>query len=227
MRASVVDEALWKLANELRDVLPLDKLTEEEGNELVSHMRVRRFADGEVVYHRGDPPGDPFVVHTGELKAVLDDEHGRELIVGRYRRGVFFGTVGLVEPTPRENTVVALGRTIALQVERATALHVMELNPHAMHVVLKHEHETIVKLSEQYQARAFLDVRGRLARHLLELKGLGDVRVRQEDIAAAIDANPRTVNKILAELERRGLINVERRRVTILDEPALRREIRP
>ena len=46
-------------------------------------------------------------------------------------------------------------------------------------------------------------------------------------MAAAIGASRERVNKTLADFERRGLIKVERRQVQILDEPELRKEIRP
>ena len=35
-----------------------------------------------------------------------------------------------------------------------------------------------------------------------------------------------TVNKLLADFERRGLINVERRNVRVIDEKSLLREVR-
>ena len=60
-------EAVWKMADELRDVLPIFTLTEAERRELVAHMHVRRFRPGEVLYHRGDPAADTFVVHREDL----------------------------------------------------------------------------------------------------------------------------------------------------------------
>jgi len=47
-----------------------------------------------------------------------------------------------------------------------------------------------------------------------------------EDLAAAVGSTRMTVNKLLADFERRGLIDVERRNVRVLDEQSLLREIR-
>src|SRR2546425_1286742 len=219
-------EALWDIANQLRDVLPLDTLSEREGEELISHMRVRRFSDGEVVYHRGDPGDDAFVVHSGFVKAVLLDEQGHELLIGRYGRGEFFGTLALVKPRPRESTVAALVRSTVLQVGRADVMRVLERNPRALAFMIERMSDTIARLADQYEARNFLDVRGRLARYLIELRGFDEVPVRQEDIAAAIGATRFIVNRILGEFERRGLVVVGRQRVRVLDPKGLRREIR-
>src|SRR2546427_12923885 len=125
MVASVEKSALWNMARELRDVLPIDALNDVEGRELFSHMRVGRFAGGEVVYHRGDPAGDVFVVHHGLVKSVLHDEQGRELLVASYRRGEFFGTVTLFRKGPREGPVTALVASMVLQIapEHALPMH--------------------------------------------------------------------------------------------------------
>src|SRR5438105_13331005 len=101
------NSTLWNMAQELRDVLPLDVLSDAEGRELYSHMHLRRFAEGEIVYHRGDPAVDTFVVHRGLVKALLQDENGRDLLVGLYGRGEFFGTLTLFQNEARESTVVA------------------------------------------------------------------------------------------------------------------------
>src|SRR5712692_6411405 len=119
------------MAQELRDVLPLHVLSDADGEELFTHLRLRRFAQGEVVYHRGDTAADTFVVHDGEVKSVVHDEHGRELVIGHYERGEFFGTLALFKAGPRESTVAALLPTTVLQIGRASALRVLEGNPRA------------------------------------------------------------------------------------------------
>src|SRR6266576_2055818 len=48
----------------------------------------------------------------------------------------------------------------------------------------------------------------------------------QDDLASAIGSTRMTVNKLLADFERRGFIKVERRNVRVLDEKSLLLEIR-
>ena len=219
--------ALWNMAQELRDVLPLHVLDEAEGEELFSQLRCRRFAAGEIVYHRGDLGTDTFVVHDGVVKSLLHDEQGRELLIGRHARGEFFGTLALFKPGPRESSAVAQVRTTALQIRREGALKVLGRNPEATSFLFARMAETIEQLALQVEAIAFLDVRSRLARYLMDDRGFGAAGFRQEDIAAAVGANIYTVNKTLRDFARRNLVTVERRRVHILDEAQLRLEIRP
>jgi CRP-like cAMP-binding protein len=218
--------ALWGMAQELRDVLPLHVLDGVEGQTLFSHLRLRRFAANEVVYHRGDPAADTFVVHQGMVKSMLQNEQGHELVLKRYGRGEFFGTLALFRDGHRESTVSALVATTVLQIGRAGAQHVLARNPRATSFMFERMAETIEQLACQVEAIVFLDVRGRLARHLLELRRRGEATLRQEELAAAIGANVFTVNKTLADFGRRRLVRIERRCVHVLDEAQLREEIR-
>jgi len=215
------------MAQELRDVLPLQVLDDLEGQVLFSELRMRRVVAGEVIYYRGDPAADSFVVHRGMVKSVLQDEQGRELLLKHYGRGEFFGTLALFRNGPRESTVIALVATTLLQIGRGGALRVLARNPRATSFMFELMANTIEYLANQVEAIVFLDVRSRLARHLLELAKHGEVTLRQEDVAAAIGANVFTVNKTLAEFGRRGLIRIKRRCVSVLDEAQLRHEVRP
>jgi CRP-like cAMP-binding protein len=222
----MVNSTLWDMAQELRDVLPLHVLSDTEGRELYSHMHLRRFNEGETVYHRGDPAADTFVVHRGLVKSSLQDENGRDLLVGLYGRGEFFGTLTLFQNGTRESTVVAVVPTTVMQIARADALRVLEGNARAMHFMFERLAGTIRQLSGMLEGIVFLDAPGRLARYLVELESLDGLPLTQDEIAAAIGSTRETVNKTLKDFEKRGLIKVERRRVHVLDQDGLRREVR-
>src|SRR6266581_682793 len=79
----------------------------------------------------------------------------------------------------------------------------------------------------QVEDFAFLDVTSRLAKYLVEVARLGrSLPLTQDDLASAIGSTRMTVNKLLADFERRGFIKVERRNVRVLDENSLLGEIR-
>lgn len=221
------DDPLWNLANELQDVLPLRSLSEADGNELVSHMRVRHFDEGDVVYHQGDLAGDAFVVHRGLVKSLIATVEGRDLLLGLYGRGEFFGTLALFKPNGRrESTVMATAPTTVLQVAAADALRVLQRNWQAMQFLARRYVRLIERLSAVIDGLGSLDLRGRLTLWLLELERHAEAAFTQQDLAAAAAATRESVNRILMDFERRGLVEVEPRRVQVLDRERLRREIR-
>ncbi len=93
--------------------------------------------------------------------------------------------------------------------------------------MFRHLGKTIQRLEDKYESIVFLDVPGRLAKYLLEVeRDGGQLPITQDDIAAAIGSTRVTVNKLLADLERRGAVAVERRRIEIKDRALLERETR-
>ncbi len=223
---STFDE-LWRMADELRDVLPIFTLTEDERREIVSHMRARTFDAAEVVYHLGDPGDDPFVVHHGLAKSVFHTADGREVLIGLHGKGEFFGALQLFAHVPtRESTVIATARTTVLQIAADDARHVIQCNPKAMAFMYRRYGELSVRLSTFIARLVSQDVHGRVAWMLLELAHLREgVSLSQEEIADMIGATRRSVNAALADLARRSLVDVQPLAVRVLDEAGLRADL--
>lgn len=220
--------AVMTLAGGLKDVLPIDILPQPDREDLARQMRVRRFKADEVIYHRGDDSGGHAnVVFEGLVKVMLLNEDGHEAMVGLHGRGEFFGEIALFTDAPRDATVIAVLPTTLLQLTRDSSWRVLDRNPKARDWMFAHLSGTIQKLEDKYESIVFLDVPGRLAKYLLELDHDGGKRpITQDDIAAAIGSTRVTVNKLLADLERRQVVQVERRRIAITDRTALEQEIR-
>jgi CRP/FNR family transcriptional regulator, cyclic AMP receptor protein len=219
-------EQLRQMARTLGDVLPLEILAEDDRLEIASHMHLRKFRADETIYHRGDPGHDAFCVFSGLVKLMLLDEEGREVIVALRKRGEFFGELALFEERPRDTTAVALDSLEAFQLARSSLWEVLERNPQVRDYAFKDLADRIHEISGRYEDQVFLDVPGRLAKYILELRRVGhDVPITQDELAAAIGSTRVTVNKLLADFERRGLVRVDRRRLHVADEQRLQAEI--
>jgi CRP/FNR family cyclic AMP-dependent transcriptional regulator len=216
------------MAGTLGDVLPIEILPEVDRAELAQHMALRKFKQDEVIYHQGDPAAHWYVVFEGLVKILLLDEHGRELLISLHARGEFFGELVMFEEkVPRDGTAVAVIPTSVLQIDREGSLAVLRRNEEARKYMFDRLSKNIRKLEGQVEDFAFLDVTSRLAKYLVEVARLGrPLPLTQDDLAAAVGSTRMTVNKLLADFERRGLINVQRRHVQVLDEAMLMREIR-
>jgi CRP/FNR family transcriptional regulator len=219
-------EEILALASTLGDVLPLEILPDADRLELGNSMAVRKFKADEVVYHQGDPAAHAYVIVDGLVKVLLLDENGRELLVSLHRRGEFFGELALFEQGPRDGTAVCVVATTALQIARDGALRVLGRNDGARRYMFERLTRTIRKLESQVGDLAFLDVASRLAKYLVEVGRAGKLPLTQDDLASAIGSTRMTVNKLLADFERRGLIEVRRRNIRVVDESSLLREIR-
>src|SRR5256712_10746076 len=216
------------MAGTLAEVPRMESRQEVDRRELASHMTLRKFKQDEVVYHRVYPAAHWFVVFEGLVKVLLLDENGRELLISLHSRGEFFGELVIFEDkVPRDGTAVCVIPTSVFQIDRDGSLSVLRRNEETRKHMFERLSRNIRKLEGQVEDFAFLDVTSRLAKYLVEVARLGrPLPLTQDDLAAAIGSTRMTVNKLLAAFERRGLINVERRDVRVIDEKSLLREIR-
>jgi|GEM_PF-2249131 len=218
---------LWRMADQLHDVVPILTLSEEERRELVRHMRARHFAENEVVYHALDPGNDLFLVHTGELKSVMYDPDGRPVVLGPIRRGEFFGILELFDDhAERQTTVIATAPTIVLQLAAPAAQRVLGGNAEAMKFMFLRHADLSKGLANAIAGRLRPDVSGRVAFLLIEFSRHREpVHLNQDEIAGAVGAARRSVNRALAMFAKRGLVSIEPGAVKVLDEAGLLREL--
>lgn len=195
---------------------------------LAGKMRVKRFAKGEVVFHREDPASHLYVIATGTVKIALPDETGREVVVAMYRGGDVFGELALFDQAARSATVTALSETVVYALAGEDFFGVLEKNPKAMRQLLALLARIVRRVSGQVGDLVFLDLEGRVAKYLLDLSELseGKVELTQEDLAAFVGGTRAAVNRALADLQKLGAIEVGRRHIEVRDPSKLKAQIR-
>jgi len=201
----------------------LDRLT------LAAKMRPRQFGRDEVVFHRDDPAGQVFLITSGTVKVSIPDEQGHEVVVALERGGDVFGDLALFDDGPRSATVTALTETHTLALARQDFISTLERNPDAMRRMLALLVKTIRHSTGHIEDLVFLDLPGRVAKCLLDLAeaaGSDQVDLTQEDLAAFVGATRVSVNRVLADLEKRGAIKIGRRNIQLKERALLHGDIR-
>ena len=222
-------EAAARLAEYLA-VSPLFAcLSEDDRLLLAQRMRSRRFARDEVIFHRDDPASHLYVIVAGTVKISLPDENGREVVVAIERGGDEFGELALFDDSPRSATVTALAETECLLLARKDFMEALDRNHEAMRKMLGLLAQMVRRSSGRVEDLVFLDLPGRVAKCLLDLSEAGgkpEIELTQEDLAAFVGATRVSVNRVLADLEKRGAISIGRRQVKVKDPALLQSDIR-
>lgn len=212
--------------------LPLfARLDEKELTQLALHVRLRSFKRGEAIFHKDDVGTHLYLVLEGAVKIALPGEFGQEALVALMRPGEFFGELALFDQAPRSANAVALEETRAALLARDDFVSFLEAHPQAVRVVLEALARTIRRLSDRVEDLIFLDVPSRVAKYLGDLGQVQgsdkpELNLTQDELAAFTGASRVSVNRVLGDLERRGLITIRRRKIVILDSEALQKEIR-
>jgi CRP/FNR family cyclic AMP-dependent transcriptional regulator len=197
----------------------------DESDEVLAALarlgETRTWEPGTAVVTEGDLADCMYVVHSGELRAVVAGEGGRTVELNTLRAGEMFGElmlsgerrVATVEVTVRAR----LTRVTRVQVERALVSQ-PDLASHLIQRLI----ERVRTLTDTVRGLASVDVYGRLVGLFdalaIDVAGQRVVPgpLSQARIAQRLGASPAMVNRLLQDLARGGYIEVSRERIVLL-----------
>jgi CRP/FNR family transcriptional regulator, cyclic AMP receptor protein len=210
----------------------LTELAADERAALEELGSVRRYRRGDVLFHQGDDAGAVLVLLEGHVKAAMLND-GREVILAFPGPGELLGELSAVDGEPRSGTVRAVDEVEALVIPGSAFRALLENRPRIALVLLRSVAARLRAADRQRVDYAVNDVVVRVAGRLVELcdrfgaeeAGGIDVglSITQDEIAAWAGASREAVAKAMALLRTLGWVQTERRRILVLDLPALRR----
>lgn len=201
---------------------------------LLTGVRRRQLARGDYFYRLGQPSTHAWVLAIGQAKMVMLTPDGDETVLDVILPGDLFGLPGLFSTTRhRVGEAVATEACLALSIERDALLRFVERHPPVMRRVLARLADLVREYAEAMALSAHDDLRGRVARRILDLAELhGEpsatgVRIRaripQEMLGAMVGATRAKVNRAVSELVAEGHLSLDRGTVTVVNAERLRR----
>jgi CRP/FNR family transcriptional regulator, cyclic AMP receptor protein len=198
----------------------------------VKRHRLRR---GEYFYRVQEPSTHLWVLISGQGKMSMPGPDGDETVLDVMLPGQLFGLPGLLATTTeRVGSSVATEPCAALSIERNALLDFLEHHPAAMRRTLARLADLVREYAEAMVLAAHEDLRGRVARRLLDLATLhGEMgadgvrigaRVPQEVLGGMVGASRAKVNRALTALAADGHVRVDAGVITLLDPERLRRD---
>lgn len=205
----------------------LGELTADERGALESLGRIRRFGQGEAVFHEGDDAGGVVAILSGRVKVSLSGVAGREVVLGFPGPGELVGELAALAERPRSATVVAVEDVEALGIPGADFRRFVAEHPRLTPVLFRHLAALVSAADLQQVDLATRDVTARIAGRLVELTTGSDERIAiplsQEELAAWTGASREAAAKALHALRELGWVQTRRREIRVLDRDALRR----
>jgi CRP/FNR family cyclic AMP-dependent transcriptional regulator len=206
-------------------------LTAEEQREVMRHTSERQFSRNEVVFHEGDPADSLHIVERGLFVARSSSTLGHVLIVNVFSPGSVFGELALLRADPvRSATVAAVrpGRTRMLRRVDLERLRAGAAGRAVDRFLLAAVAEQNLALTAQVIELLFTPTWKRIQRQLLRLDevgvaddGDGWIRLSQDELAMLTATTRATVNRVLRDLERRGIVELARGRSRVTDRTGL------
>ena len=138
----------------------------EELENLATCLHRRRYVRGESIFREQDPGSSLFLIEAGKVKISLVSPDGKEVIVGVFGDGCFFGELALLDGAPRSADAMAIEPSIVLMLGRNDFVRYLEDHPKIAVNLLQVLSHRIRRDGQQIQDAAF-DIPARLARLLL------------------------------------------------------------
>jgi CRP/FNR family transcriptional regulator, cyclic AMP receptor protein len=175
----------------------------------------RQFKAGVVVFQRGDPADEVYLIVAGQLRISVGSADGRELTFRIVRSGDMVGELGVLDGSRRSADLTAMRDSVLLGLGRSALQNLLTTRPAIADGVIRFLCNRLRDTSEQLEALALQRIEVRLARLLLRLTHAtapvqGEVELMldmsQSEIAALIGASRPKVNIAFGELEAHGAI---------------------
>jgi len=211
------------------------KLNPSEIASLISYSRVERYPTGREVFAKGSPGQSLMAVLRGSIKISSLSNEGKEIVFGIINAGEIFGEIAVLDGDERSADATAMTDCELLVLNRRNFLHLLETRADLCMILLRILCRRLRQTSEQVEDVMFRHLESRVAKALLQLaESVGlhglqgasvELHVSQRELGNMAGGSRESVNKILQNRHRQGLINLGKASVLIRDLEALRRLI--
>jgi CRP/FNR family cyclic AMP-dependent transcriptional regulator len=211
------------------------KLSANEIDALISYARIERYPAGREIFAKGSPGQCLMAVLRGRVKIGSLSADGKEAVFTIVNAGDIFGEMAILDGEERSADATAMTDCELLVLSRRDLLPVLESRADLCMVLLKVLCRRLRQTSEQVEDVMFRHLESRVAKALLQLvESVGlralhspsvELHVSQRELGSMAGGSRESVNKILQNWHRRGLIDLSKGSIIIRNVEAIERLI--
>jgi CRP-like cAMP-binding protein len=192
-------------------------LADSDRNSIASRMRRVEFAPDQMIFSRGDPGKELYLVLEGRIRLSILSSDGRELSFAHAGAGAIFGEIAALDGGERTAGATAISRVQAMALPQRAMLELVENNAKVAAAAIRFLCTRLRETDQRLEAIALHRIEVRLARLMLSAlrlqspgaKGQNvalDLGMSQGELALLIGASRPKVNIALTMLEDMGAI---------------------
>ena len=216
--------------DQIRSVPLFSTLTDDEFSPLAHIFVVRAYRKNQVIFLEEETGTYMYLVLSGKVKVAKAGAGGKETILAIHRTGDFFGEMSLLDGKTAPATVSAMEDSKIISVS-GTDFHKYLL--HNEKVMLQIIQVLCARLRQVWQTQSLssstADARIRMGIHQLAKRhGIRDAhgiiidfKITHQELAEMVGTSRETVTRVLTRLREQGIIEIDQRRITLLEDKAL------
>jgi CRP/FNR family cyclic AMP-dependent transcriptional regulator len=215
--------------NVLKNVPLFSSFTDQQLATLLPAVQHRRFPRGSYVIRAGEETDALYIILAGRAKVLIPDDDGNEVILAMIGPNDFFGEMGLLDDQPRSASVETVESCEMLRITRTAFLNCLKDNFDAAMLIIRNLVRRLREADRKIESLALIDVYGRVARLLIELakpvegQWIIEKAPPKQEIARMIGASREMVSRVVKDLNERGVIRADKRKIYVLDRQSMDR----
>jgi CRP-like cAMP-binding protein len=209
----------------LSELTVFQDLSPREMEELNRVTTMSTVARGRVFYRPEEPGEVLFILREGRVQLYRISPEGKKLVISTLGPHTLFGEMALLG-TRMHNTFAEAIEDCLIYVMSRNDLERLIINkPQVAVRILEVTGKRLLEAEKRLQNMAFKGIPARLASLLLRLadeQGSNDITgLTHQDLAESVGTYRETATQVLNDLKADGLIEIGRKRITILDRERL------
>ncbi|MFY0255275.1 cyclic nucleotide-binding domain-containing protein [Chitinophaga sp. 30R24] len=197
--------------------------------EFTANRNTMRLAPQETVYKEGSTPRYLFYIRKGKVKTVKTHEDGKDLVIGLYKKGDFFGYVALLEDAPYKATAIVMEDTELLLIPREDAEEIFKRTPYLVTEFVRMMAQNLTEKEDRLLGIAYNTLRKKVASALIHLRNKYQqpeaenftIRISREELASVAGTATESLIRTLGDFKSEQLIAISSGSITLLDIPRL------
>lgn len=197
----------------IRRVPLLSNLSPAQSSLVANLISKKRYKRGELLIEEGKTSYALFVILSGKVRVLSQDERGREVIMAVLDAGDCVGEMSLIDGEPHSATVRAEAQTDVLVLSREAFLRCVRENTQLAEAVMAGLVRRLRRANKQIQSLALMDVYGRVLSVLQEMaqedesgRKILRKKVSRQDVAKMVGASREMVSRVMKYFENDGTL---------------------
>jgi CRP/FNR family transcriptional regulator len=200
-------------------------LNEADLRDLANNAVWKVFPPNAVVFWEGDSESNLYYLQYGSLKILKSSEDGREQVLRFVSVGEMFNEIGVLAKRPNPATAIALEESGVWLLPRQAMEAIILAHPQTALQIIGNMADKIIGLVTLAADLSLKTVEARYAKILLD-QADGDVIERrrwtnQTELAAHLGTVPDVLSRVIRELTKAGLIEMDKQQIRILNRAGL------
>jgi CRP/FNR family transcriptional regulator, cyclic AMP receptor protein len=191
----------------------------------LEHCHLKSYAAKQLIIKEGDPSNDLYYIVKGSVTVMIEDSKGHEIVLAYLNAGEFFGEIGLFEEGKNRSAFVrAKSKSEIARISYEKLKSLQSIFPELLFSIAGQMAIRLRRTSRKVSDLAFTDVKGRVARTLLDLCKEPDamthpdgmqIRITRQELGRIVGCSREMVGRVLKSLEEDHLISVSGKTMVI------------